>query len=60
MKSALIIKFMTNLINKKFYKTEEEATVKLDIYFAMDKISYEEYEELYLLAKSVYEPIIEE
>ena len=60
MSSALVIKLMTNLINKKFYDTKEEAIAKLDVYFAMNRISEEEYAELSMLAESVYEPIIEE
>ena len=56
MNSALVIKLMTNLINKKFYDTKEEAIAKLDVYFAMNRISEEEYAELALLADSVYEP----
>lgn len=60
MSSALVIKLMTNLITKKFYDTKEEAIVKLDVYFAMNRISEEEYAELALLADSVYEPVEEE
>ena len=60
MSSALVIKLMTNLITKKFYDTKEEAIAKLDVYFAMNRISEEEYAELALLADSVYEPVEEE
>ena len=56
MKSTVIVKLMTNLINKKFYDTQDEAIAKLDVYFAMNRISEEEYAELALLAESVYEP----
>ena len=56
MSSALVIKLMTNLISKKFYDNKEEAIAKLDVYFAMNRISEEEYAELALLADSVYEP----
>ena len=59
MNSALIIKLMTNLINKKFYDTEEEAIAKLDVYFAMNRISEEEYAEMAMLAESVYKPVEE-
>ena len=51
---------MKNLITKKFYDTKEEAIAKLDVYFAMNRISEEEYAELALLADSVYEPVEEE
>lgn len=60
MASKVIIKLMTNLITKKFYDTKEEAIAKLDVYFAMNRISEEEYAELALLADSVYEPVEEE
>lgn len=45
---------MTNLIDKKFYSTKDEAIGKLDIYFAMDRISEEEYATLTLLAEETY------
>ena len=57
MSSALVIKLMTNLINKKFYDSKEEAIAKLDVYFAMNRITEEEYAELALLADSVYDPV---
>lgn len=60
MSSALVIKLMTNLISKKFYDSKEEAIEKLDVYFAMNRISEEEYAEMCLLADNVYKPIIEE
>ena len=49
---------MKNLISKKFYESKEEAIAKLDVYFAMNRISEEEYAELALMAESVYEPQI--
>lgn len=58
MSSALVVKLMKNLINKKFYESKEEAIAKLDVYFAMNRISEEEYAELALMAESVYEPQI--
>lgn len=60
MSSALIIKLMKNLISKKFYDSKDDAIAKLDVYFAMNRISEEEYAELALLAESVYEPVVEE
>ena len=56
MNSKLVVNLMTNLINKKFYDTKDEAIAKLDVYFALNRISEEEYAELALLAESVYEP----
>ena len=60
MSSTMIVKLMTNLIEKKFYDTKDEAVQKLDVYFAMNRISEEEYAELVLLAESMYEPPGEE
>lgn len=54
MNSTVIVKLMENLINKKFYKTKDEAVAKLDVYFAMNRISEEEYATLTLLAEEVY------
>lgn len=54
MNSTVIVKLMENLINKKFYKTKDEAIAKLDVYFAMNRISEEEYATLALLAEEVY------
>lgn len=60
MSNALIIKLMKNLISKKFYDSKDDAIAKLDVYFAMNRISEEEYAELALMAESVYEPVVEE
>lgn len=54
MNSTVIVKLMENLINKKFYDTKDEAVAKLDVYFAMNRISEEEYATLELLAEEVY------
>ena len=54
MNSMLVVKLMTNLIEKKFYKTKDEAIEKLDVYFAMNRISEEEYATLTLLAEEIY------
>lgn len=56
MSNKVVVTLMTNLINKKFYDTKDEAIAKLDVYFAMNRISEEEYADLALLAESVYEP----
>ena len=60
MNENLIVMLMTNLINKKFYDTKEEAVAKLDVYFAMNRISEEKYAELVMLAESAYEIPLEE
>ena len=43
MNSSVIVRMMSNLINKKFYDSKNEAVEKLDVYFAMNRISEEEY-----------------
>lgn len=54
MNNTVIVKLMTNLIEKKFYGTKDEAVAKLDVYFAMSRISEEEYATLVLLAETTY------
>lgn len=59
MTNTVIVKLMTNLIEKKFYETKDEAIAKLDVYFAMNRISEEEYATLTLLAEETYvEPMM--
>jgi hypothetical protein len=60
MSSSIVVKLMTNLINKKFYDTKDEAIAKLDVYFAMNRINEDEYSEIALLAEAVYEPALME
>lgn len=45
---------MTKLINKRFYKTREEAQQKCDVFFAVGRITDEKYTELCALIESVY------
>lgn len=45
---------MTKLINKRFYKTREEAQQKCDVFYAVGRITDEEYTELCNLIESVY------
>lgn len=47
-------KSMKILIGKKFYKTAEQAQNKLDVFFAVNRLTQEEYEELTVLVESVY------
>lgn len=54
MNSKMIVTLMTNLINKKYYATKDDAVAKLDVYFAMSRISDDEYAELVILAETVY------
>lgn len=53
-----ISKLLENLINKKFYEKKEEIQSKLDVFYAMSKITDEEYTTLTLKVEEVYaEPI---
>lgn len=45
---------MTKLINKRFYKTKEEAQQKCDVFFAVGRITDEEYSELCALIETAY------
>lgn len=45
---------MTKLINKRFYKTREEAQQKRDVFYAVGRITDEQYTELCALIESVY------
>lgn len=47
-------KAMKTLIGKKFYKTAEEARRKLDVFFAANRLTDDEYIELTALVESVY------
>ena len=56
MSNKIIVTLMTNLINKKFYDTMDEAVSKLDVYYAMNRIDEADYADLVMLADSVYNP----
>lgn len=45
---------MKKLINKKFYKTAEIAQNKLDVFYACNRLSDDEYTELTTLVAEVY------
>lgn len=47
-------KMMKKLIEKKFYKTAEEAQNKLDVFYAVNRLSDEEYSELTMLVETTY------
>lgn len=49
-----ISKLLENLITKKFYEKKEEIQNKLDVFYAMSKITDEEYTTLTLKAEEVY------
>lgn len=45
---------MKKLIEKKFYKTAEVAQDKIDVFFAVGRLTDEQYTELSLLIQEVY------
>ena len=49
-----IAKLLENLINKKFYEKKEGIQNKLDVFYAMSKITDEEYTTLTLKVEEVY------
>ena len=53
----MLVKLLNNLIEKKFYKNKEEIQNKLDVFYAMSKISDEEYTALTLKVEDVYKVI---
>ena len=55
-----IATLLENLINKKFYDTKKEIQNKLDVFYAMSKISDEEYTNMTLKVEEVYAEPVEE
>lgn len=47
-------KSMKTLITRKFYKSAEAAQKKLDVFFAVNRLTDEEYTELTALVETVY------
>lgn len=47
-------KSMKTLITKHFYKTGEAAQKKLDVFYAVNRLTDEEYTELTALVETVY------
>ena len=54
-----IATLLENLITKKFYENKAEIQNKLDIFYAMSKITDEEYTTLTLKVEDVYKVIKE-
>lgn len=50
----LIGTLLENLITKKFYENKEDIQRKLDVFYAMSKISDEEYTNLTLKVEEMY------
>lgn len=47
-------KSMKNLISKHYYKTAEEAQNKLDVFYACNRLTDDEFTELTALVNEVY------
>ncbi len=56
----MLVNLLNNLIEKKFYKNKEEIQNKLNVFFAMNVISEEEYSNLILKVEEVYVEVVEE
>lgn len=50
----MLVKLLENLIVKKFYENKEEIQNKLNVFYAMNKISDEEFSNLTLKVEEVY------
>lgn len=50
----MLVKLLENLIVKKFYGDKEEIQNKLNVFYAMSKITDEDYSNLTLKAEEVY------
>lgn len=55
----MIVELLKKLITKKYYKEKADIENKLNVFYAMSKISDEEYSELTLLVEDTYVEIIE-
>ena len=56
----MIVELLKKLIEKKFYSDKAEIGNKLDVFYAMSKITDEEYSSLTLQVEEVYVEIQEE
>lgn len=50
----MITELLKRLITKKYYKNKEDIENKLNVFYAMSKITDEEYSELTLLVEDTY------
>ena len=50
----MIVELLKKLITKKYYKEKTDIENKLNVFYAMSKISDEEYRELTLLVEDTY------
>lgn len=55
----MIVELLKKLITKKYYKEKADIENKLNVFYAMSKISDEEYSELTLLVEDTYAETVE-
>jgi hypothetical protein len=55
----MIVELLKKLIAKKYYKEKTDIENKLNVFYAMSKISDEEYSELTLLVEDTYAETVE-
>lgn len=55
----MIVELLKKLIVKKYYKEKTDIENKLNVFYAMSKISDEEYSELTLLVEDTYIEVTE-
>lgn len=53
-RNFVMYKSMKTLITKHFYKTAEAAQKKLDVFYAVNRLTDDEYTELTALVETVY------
>lgn len=56
----MIVELLKKLITKKYYKEKADIENKLNVFYAMSKITDEEYSELTLLVEDTYTEVTEE
>ena len=50
----MIYNYLKNLINVKFYATKMDAEIKVDVFYAANKLNDEQYAELVVLINDKY------
>ncbi len=56
----MIVELLKKLITKKYYKEKADIENKLNVFYAMSKITDEEYSELTLQVEDTYVEVVEE
>ena len=55
----MLVELLKKLIEKKYYENKEEIQNKLNVFYAMSKITDEEYSDLTLQTEEVYKAVEE-